>query len=77
MFGTSYSPDEKYVAYCTGNNNLFDSWDAIAPGWYVEELETGRKTYIPIETWTYDSERPIYGGKCIWIERDQLLQLLK
>lgn len=101
MFGTSYSPDEKYVAYCTGNNNLFDSWedmyegeeanipyldlyhsmrerwDAIAPGWYVEELETGRKTYIPIETWTYDSERPIYGGKCIWIERDQLLRLLK
>lgn len=97
MFCTSYSPDGKYVAYCTGNIDLFDSWedmvtekeytldldlyhnirerwDAIAPGWYVEELETGNKTYIPIEL---DCERPIYGGQCMWIERDELLQLLK
>lgn len=96
MFGTSYSPDGKYVAYCTGNDMLFDSWedmdeeedhilyqnmrerwDAIAPGWYVEELETGNKTYIPIEIWTADLERSINGGKCMWIEREALLQLLE
>lgn len=96
MFGTSYSPDGKYVAYCTGNNALFYSWedmeeeeehilyqnmrerwDTIAPGWYVEELETGNKTYIPIGIWTDDLERPIYGGKCMWIERERLLQLLE
>lgn len=97
MFDTSYSPDGKYVAYCTGNFNLFYSWedmyveeepdmsyldlydgmrerwDAVAPGWYVEELETGRKTYIPIEIWTADLERPLYGGKCMWIEKERLL----
>lgn len=102
MFDSSYLPDGKYVAYCTGNVNMFESWeymydeednpndldldlyhdmrkrwDVIAPGWYVEELETGKKTYIPVEVWTDDLERPIYGGRCMWMERERLFELLK
>lgn len=93
MYSTTYSPDEKYLAYCTGNielndmwmelsdekqvkiNDLYAEWDKIAPGWYVEELETGKKTYIPIETWEQD-DRPLYGGRCIWLQKDKLLQIL-
>ena len=94
MFSTSYSPDMKYRAYCTGNIILFDrrdfleesdlplygemrkQWDEIPPGWYVEELETGKKTYIPVETWKWDVDRPLYGGRCVWIHKDKLLQIL-
>lgn len=93
MYDTTYSPDGKYRAYCTGNivlndlwmslpdekfdkiNNLYIEWNKIAPGWYVEELETGNKAYIPIETWKQD-DRPLYGGRCVWIQKDKLLQLL-
>ncbi len=93
MYDTTYSPDGKYRAYCTGNivldelwmsfpdekfdkiNNLYIEWDKIPPGWYVEELTTGKKTYIPIETWEQD-DRPLYGGRCIWIQKDKLLQAL-
>lgn len=64
-------PDEKFDKI----NNLYIKWDKIAPGWYVEELETGNKTYIPIETWEQD-DRPLYGGRCVWIQKDKLLQLL-
>ncbi len=94
MFSTSYSPDMKYRAYCTGNIVLFDyweflegnnlelysnmreKWDQIPAGWYVEELETGNKTYIPVETWKWDVDRPLYGGRCVWIQKDKLLQIL-
>ncbi len=94
MFGTTYSPDEKYRAYCTANNFLFyswedmdeeklplyfkmrEKWDQIPAGWYVEELETGNKTYIPVETWKWDVDRPLYGGRCVWIQKDKLLQVL-
>lgn len=94
MFCTSYSPDMKYRAYCTGNSILFDcwelmdaeelplysemrkKWDTIPPGWYIEDLETGNKTYIPIETWKWDVDRPLYGGRCIWIQKDKLFQVL-
>ncbi len=93
MYDTTYSPDGKYRAYCTGNavldelwtsfpdekldkiNNLYIEWAKIPPGWYVEELTTGKKTYIPIETWKQDN-RPIYGGRCVWIQKDKLLQIL-
>lgn len=64
-------PDEKFDKI----NDLYIEWDKIAPGWYVEELETGNKTYIPIETWAQD-QRPLYGGRCVWIQKDKLLQLL-
>lgn len=96
MYGTTYSPDGKYIAYCTGNFALYDMWeywngdekktdayfelrsrwDAIPPGWYVEELETGNVTYIPVEVWTYDVERPLYGGRCVWLEKDKLQEIL-
>lgn len=52
-----------------------ERWEAIAPGWYVKDLETGNTTYIPIETWELDS-RPFYGGRCIWIEKDNLFQVI-
>ncbi|MCM1263312.1 MAG: hypothetical protein NC313_11395 [Butyrivibrio sp.] len=94
MYGTTYSPDGKYRAYCTGNivlndiwmelpdekldkfNSLYDRWEKIAPGWYVEELETGKVAYIPVETWEQDG-RPLYSGRCVWIKRDELLDVLE
>lgn len=94
MFFTTYSPDMKYRAYCTGNVILFDSWelleesklqlysemrerwDDIPPGWYVEEVETGEKAYIPVETWKWDVDRPLYGGRCVWLQKDKLIHLL-
>lgn len=96
MYSTTFSPDGRYMAYCTGSaevyycweytemeevdwnlyNEMRGRWDCIAPGWYVEDLETGKITYIPIETWEPDSA-PLYGGRCIWIEKDKLLQLLE
>ena len=95
MYSTTFSPDGRYMAYCTGSaevyycweltemeesdwnlyNEMRERWDCTAPGWYVEDLETGKMTYIPIETWEPDSA-PLYGGRCIWIEKDKLLQLL-
>ena len=96
MFCTSYSPDEKYLAYCTGNRDLEDhwmwldeagyeqyysmleeEWNKIPQGWYVIDLETGEKSYIPIPVWTYDADRPLYGGRCTWIEKDKLMELLE
>ncbi|MCM1049473.1 MAG: hypothetical protein NC433_13730 [Clostridiales bacterium] len=94
MYGTTYSPDGKYLAYCTGNivlndiwmelpdekldkfNSLYNRWKKIAPGWYVEELETGKVAYIPVETWEQDG-RPLYSGRCVWIKRDELLDMLE
>lgn len=96
MFCTSYSPDEKYLAYCTGNRDLEDhwmwldeagyekyyspleeEWDKIPQGWYVIELETGEKSYIPVPVWTYDADRPLHGGRCTWIEKDKLKVMLE
>lgn len=94
MFSTTYSPDMKYRAYCTGNVILFDRrdfleesklqlysemrerWDEIPPGWYVEEVETGEKAYIPVETWKWDVDRPLYGGRGVWLQKDKLIHLL-
>ena len=95
MFDTTYSPDGKYLAYCTGNielydkwmdwdddneklnkiNNIYAEWDEIPEGWYIKEIETGNTTFIPMETWEQD-QRPLYGGRCVWIEKDKLLQIL-
>ena len=95
MYGTTYSPDGRYMAYCTGYFYLYycwefedmkmeeydlyyemlKRWDAIAPGWYVKDLETGNTTYIPIATWKLD-DSPLYGGRCIWIEKDKLFEIL-
>ena len=52
-----------------------DGWDQISPGWYVREVETGNIAYIPIETWLLDGQ-PLYGGRCVWIEKDKLFQIL-
>lgn len=91
MYGSTYSPDGKYLAYCTGNEMLYNSWedmedetaysfyqdlrsrwDKIPSGWYIIELETGAKTYIPMPVWSFDS-RPLYGGRCVWIEKTKLV----
>ena len=96
MFFATYSPDEKYLAYCTGNRDLHDywmcldeigyqayylpmkeEWDKIPQGWYVINLETGEKSYIPVPIWTYDADRPLYGGRCTWIEKDKLKVMLE
>ena len=92
MYGTVYSPDEKYLAYCTGNNFLFDywevfdtslfwelrgRWDKVLPGWYIEECETGKTAYISMPIWKYDVDRPLYGGRCVWIEKDKLQTYLE
>ncbi len=91
MYGTTYSPDGKYLAYCTGNIELFwmgesmledpaymdleSRWIKIPAGWYVEELETGKETYIPMPVW--DSNfMPLYGGRCVWIEKAKLYEIL-
>ena len=91
MYGTTYSPDGKYLAYCTGNIELFWMWESmgedpayidlksrwieIPAGWYVEELETGKETYIPMPVW--DSNfMPLYGGRCVWIEKAKLYEIL-
>ena len=96
MFSSSYSPDGKYLVYCTGNRDLDshwenlseaeyedyykpmkEEWNKIPQGWYVIDLETGEKSYIPIPVWTYDADRPLYGGRCTWIEKDKLMELLE
>lgn len=99
MYGTTFSPDEKYLAYCTGNivlddlwtgltgkeyaeklekcHQLYARWEMVGNGWYVVELETGNKTYIPIpveeDTW---GTRPLSDGRCVWIQKDKLLQIV-
>ena len=93
MFDTTYSPDGKYLAYCTGNFELDElwtmldeskmdkfytmhaEWDRIPPGWYVREVETGNTAYIPIEIWIPDT-RSLYGGRCVWLKKDKLLDML-
>ncbi len=91
MYGTTYSPDGKYLAYCTGNIKLFRMWESmledpayidlesrwieIPAGWYVEELETGKETYIPMPVWD-NNFMPLYGGRCIWIEKAKLHEIL-
>ena len=93
MYNASYSPDGKYLAYCTGNAELFsdvrtsawqgddeaarllEAWNEIPPGWYVEELETGNVTYIPLDTGKLVG-RYFTGGRCVWLEKDKLLQML-
>ena len=94
MYCTTYSPDGKYRAYCTGNSALYEMWeilpeekqnkynslrarwDAIPPGWYVEELETGNIVYIPTEPDIQDWRKIIYGGQCVWLNKDNLLDML-
>lgn len=94
MYCTTYSPDGKYRAYCTGNSALYEMWeilpeekqnkynslrarwDAIPPGWYVEELETGNTVYIPTEPDIQDWRKVIYGGRCVWLNKDNLLDML-
>ncbi|MCM1261775.1 MAG: hypothetical protein NC313_03565 [Butyrivibrio sp.] len=99
MYGTTFSPDGKYLAYCTGNEVLFDlchdwaskdtldkmdkwnqmyeRWESVGTGWYVEELETGKKTFIYIEPWQEDYGSIIRSGRCVWIKRDKLLQVFE
>ena len=98
MYGTSFSPDEKYLAYCTGNRvldelwmswtnekyaqklekwqQMYNRWEITGTGWYVEELETGQKTYIYIEPWQEDYDSAINSGRCVWIQKDKLLQIV-
>ena len=45
-------------------------------GWYVEELETGKKTCIYIEPWQEDYGSTICSGRCVWIQKDKLLQIV-
>lgn len=93
MYGTTYSPDGKYLAYCTGNEIMSDlwmvlpeekqekwqqmyiRWENVGTGWYVEELETGKKTYIHIETWESD-DGTVRSGRCAWIQKNKLLQII-
>ncbi len=98
MYGTTFSPDEKYLAYCTGNrvldelwmiwtgkkyaqklekwHQMYERWESTGSGWYVEELETGKKTYIYIEPWQEDYGSSINTGRCVWIQKDRLLQIV-
>ncbi len=98
MYGTTFSPDEKYLAYCTGNRilgelcllwsdkkyaqkyekwqQMYERWETAGSGWYVEELETGKKTYIYIEPWQEDYGSTIRDGRCVWIQKDKLLQIV-
>ena len=98
MNGTTFSPDEKYLAYCTGNRvlgelcllwsdkkyaqkyekwqQMYERWENTGSGWYVEELETGKKTYIYIEPWQEDYGSTIRDGRCVWIQKDKLLQIV-
>ena len=91
MFDTTYSPDGKYLAYCTGNyemddyhpdfsnwdkiNRMYAEWNHIPSGWYVREVETGITAYIPVEVWI-PGRTTLYGGRCVWIEKDKLFQIL-
>lgn len=52
MYCTTFSPDGKYLAYCTGNIMLNDIW------------------------MTLPDDRPLYSGRCVWIQKDRLLQML-
>ena len=56
-------------------NKMHAEWDRVPPGWYVREVATGNTAYIPIEIWIPDM-RPLYGGRCVWIEKDKLFQTL-
>lgn len=92
MFDTTYSPDGKYLAYCTGSyemddfhpdfdnwdeiNRMYAEWDRIPSGWYVREVETGNTAYIPVEVWI-PGRTTLYGGRCVWIEKDKLFRILQ
>lgn len=98
MYGTTFSPDGKYLAYFTGNRilaelcqswsdekhadklekweQMYARWETVGTGWYVEELETGKKTFIYIEPWQEDYGSTIRSGRCVWLQKDRLLQIL-
>lgn len=98
MYETTFSPDGKYLAYCTGNRvlsdlwmywsgekyadkmakcwQMYDRWGTTGTGWYVVELETGKTTYIYIEPWQEDEGSSINNGRCVWIQKDKLLQIV-
>ena len=54
---------------------LYDEWAQIPTGWYVQEVKTGNTTYIPVEVSIGDPV-PLYGGRCVWLEKDKLFQVL-
>ena len=56
-------------------NKMHAEWDRVPPGWYVREVATGNTAYIPIEIWIPDM-RPLYGGRCVWIDKDKLFQAI-
>lgn len=64
-----------YEKRASCENEFYRRWDRVPSGWYVEELETGNKTYIPVETWKQDGRR-LNGGRCVWIQKDKLQQTL-
>ena len=54
---------------------MYDEWVQIPPGWYVKEVETGNTTYIPVQISIGDPV-PLYGGRCVWLEKAKLLDVL-
>ncbi len=47
----------------------------------MKDLETGNVAYIPIMTYipmviSEQDSRRIYGGRCIWIEKDKLFEII-
>lgn len=54
---------------------FYRRWDEIPAGWYIEELATGNQVYIPVETWKQDARR-LEGGRCVWIQKDKLCQVV-
>lgn len=95
-FYPQYSPDMKYMAYCTEDiefshhyeyydgdesDDIYDEYyergvtqESIAPGWYVEELSTGRLTHIPVEC---EAPNRFWQAECTWISKDKLYEYIR
>lgn len=55
---------------------MLERWEKVPGGWYIKELDSGLTTYIPAKSMA-DVREPLLDGKCVWIQKDKLLELLE
>lgn len=56
--------------------DMLERWNKVPSGWYIKELDSGLTTYIPVKSMA-DSGQPPWEGKCMWIQKDKLFEVLK
>lgn len=55
---------------------MLERWKKVPSGWYIKELDSGLTTYIPVKSMA-DVGQPPLDGKCMWIQKDKLLELFE